>query len=84
MQRLLLRLLGCTLPLKRPVSVVGKHFGPLQRPLVGQPIEVVRVDHPTDEQIHELQTQYTAALMELYRANAGRFGNPKVELSTVK
>lgn len=48
-----------------------------ERPITavfGAPIEVERVEHPTDEQVNELMEKYVAALTKLYDDNKERLG----------
>ena len=40
----------------------------------GAPVEVVRTEHPTDEQIDEVMEKYVAALTKVYDDNKERFG----------
>eukprot|EP01087_Luapelamoeba_hula_P000439 TRINITY_DN10329_c0_g1_i1.p1 TRINITY_DN10329_c0_g1~~TRINITY_DN10329_c0_g1_i1.p1 ORF type:complete len:392 (-),score=47.70 TRINITY_DN10329_c0_g1_i1:67-1164(-) len=58
---------------------VGRWYLPIpyQHPIrmvIGTPIEVVRVDNPSKEQIDKLHAQFVAALQELFDEFKGEFG----------
>ena len=48
---------------------------------VGQPIEVTKVESPSQEQIDELHAKYLSALRDLYNEYNPIYGDPKVELN---
>jgi 2-acylglycerol O-acyltransferase 2 len=54
---------GSTLPLKVPLDAA-----------VGAPLEVEKVDNPTDEQVKELQERYIQALEDIFNSNKSKHG----------
>ncbi len=57
------------MPYRKPLNVV-----------VGEPINVKKVEEPTSEQIIELHSKYVKALKKLYEENNPKYGDPSVKL----
>ncbi|CAG2173255.1 unnamed protein product, partial [Oppiella nova] len=60
-----------------------KHILPWRRPVttvVGKPIDVPKVDNPTDDEVNQLHNQYINSLEKLFHENKAKYGFNDVEL----
>lgn len=56
-------------PYRKPINVV-----------VGKPIKVEQIEHPTSEDIERMHAKYVEALVQLYEEYNPKYGNPDVKL----
>ncbi|XGW20783.1 hypothetical protein V3C99_004065 [Haemonchus contortus] len=76
------RHVGVTVPIFYGTGLFQLNFGflPYRTPLntvVGAPIDVPKVDEPTDEEVECLHRQYIETLTELFEKHKTRFGVPE-------
>ena len=84
-QREITKYAGFSPPVFHGRGIFQYSFGllPYRRPLttvVGRPIDVTKVDQPTDEQVSDLHSTYVKNLRELYEEVKGQYGHNDVEL----
>ncbi len=63
-------------------GIINYTFGALPRRIpinvvVGKPIEVFKIEKPTDAQVDDLHTRYINELIKLFEANKAKYSNDK-------
>jgi hypothetical protein len=85
LQREITKLTSFSPPLFHGRGVFQYTFGllPYRKPIttvVGKPIQVEKVDKPTEEQVTKLHQQYVDNLIDLFNTTKDKYGSEKLEL----